>query len=162
VGGGRDFLLGPIARKRATSLGLCYAGCMKLALALWFPAWRGRLNRNQICWAFPKPGELIEMAGTHVLEASDRAILNTLYRHAHDSGKLGDPGAEWEIPLSIVREAFSKHESSDRLRLWRQHPRRLQLRYRHHPAPQPNRAAGHQSAPCRHLHTVTSSLKARW
>jgi hypothetical protein len=64
---------------------------------------------------FPKPGELIEMAGTHVLEASDRAILNTLYRHAHDSGKLGDPGAEWEIPLSIVREAFSKHESSDRL-----------------------------------------------
>lgn len=64
---------------------------------------------------FPKPGEMIDMVGTHVLEASDRAILNILYRHAHDSGKLGDPGAEWEIPLSMVREAFSKHESCDRL-----------------------------------------------
>jgi len=64
---------------------------------------------------FPKPGEMIDMVGTHVLEASDRAILNILYRHAHESGKLGDPTAEWEIPLSIVREAFSRHESSDRL-----------------------------------------------
>ena len=65
---------------------------------------------------FPKPGELIEMTGTHVLEASDRAILNLLYQHAHDSGKLLEKNAEWEIPLSTVRQAFSKHESSDRLR----------------------------------------------
>jgi hypothetical protein len=65
---------------------------------------------------FPKPGELIEMTGTHVLEASDRAILNLLYQHAHDSGKLLQENAEWEIPLATVRQAFSKHESSDRLR----------------------------------------------
>ena len=37
---------------------------------------------------FPKPGELIEMTGTHALEASDRAILNLLYQQAHDSGRL--------------------------------------------------------------------------
>jgi hypothetical protein len=65
---------------------------------------------------FPKPGELIEMTGTHVLEASDRAILNLLYQHAHDSGKLLEENAEWEIPLSTLRQAFSKHESSDRLK----------------------------------------------
>src|SRR5580658_42644 len=65
---------------------------------------------------FPKPGELIEMTGTHVLEASDRAILNILYQHAHDSGKLLEENAEWEIPLSTLRQAFSKHESSDRLK----------------------------------------------
>lgn len=65
---------------------------------------------------FPKPGELIEMTGTHVLEASDRAILNLLYQNAHDSGKLLEENAEWEIPLATVRQAFSKHESSDRLR----------------------------------------------
>jgi hypothetical protein len=65
---------------------------------------------------FPKPGELIEMTGTHALEASDRAILNLLYQHAHESGKLLEQNAEWEIPLATVRQAFSKHESSDRLR----------------------------------------------
>src|ERR1700730_13427514 len=65
---------------------------------------------------FPKPGELIEMTGTHVLEASDRAILNLLYQHAHDSGKLLEQNAEWEIPLATVRQAFSKHERSVRLR----------------------------------------------
>ena len=56
------------------------------------------------------------MTGTHALEASDRAILNLLYQHAHDSGRLLDPNAEWEIPLGVIRQSFSKHESSDRLR----------------------------------------------
>jgi hypothetical protein len=65
---------------------------------------------------FPKPGELIEMTGTHVLEANDRAVLNLLYQHAHDSGKLLEENAEWEIPLSTIRQAISKHESTDRLR----------------------------------------------
>jgi hypothetical protein len=65
---------------------------------------------------FPKPGELIEMTGTHALEASDRAILNLLYQHAHDSGRLLDPSAEWEIPVATLRQAISKHDSSDRLR----------------------------------------------
>lgn len=65
---------------------------------------------------FPKPGELIEMTGTHTLEASDRAILNLLYQHAHDSGRLLDPSAEWEMPLATIRQAISKHESTDRLK----------------------------------------------
>ena len=47
---------------------------------------------------FPKPGEIIEMTGAHMLEASDRAIFNVLYQMAHDSGELLDPAAEWEIP----------------------------------------------------------------
>src|SRR5665213_3206297 len=65
---------------------------------------------------FPKPGELIEMTGTHALEASDRAILNLLYQHAHDSGRLRDPTAEWEIPFVAIRQAVTNHESVDRLR----------------------------------------------
>ena len=65
---------------------------------------------------FPKPGELIEMTGTHALEASDRAILNLLYQHAHDSGRLVDPNAEWEVALAAIRQAISKHESTDRLK----------------------------------------------
>jgi len=65
---------------------------------------------------FPKPGELIEMTGTHALEASDRAILNVLYQHAHDSGRLLDPTAEWEIPFVTIRQAVTNHEGVDRLR----------------------------------------------
>jgi hypothetical protein len=62
---------------------------------------------------FPKAGELIEITGAHELEASDRAILNLLYQHAHDSGRMGETGAEWSIPLARLRP--SKHESNDRL-----------------------------------------------
>jgi hypothetical protein len=65
---------------------------------------------------FPKPGEIIEMTGAHMLEASDRAIFNILYQLAHDSGELLDPAAEWEIPLATLRQSFSKHESNTRLR----------------------------------------------
>ena len=36
---------------------------------------------------FPKP-RVDEIAGAHELEAPDRAILNLLYQHAHDSGRL--------------------------------------------------------------------------
>jgi hypothetical protein len=49
------------------------------------------LQQKTNAQSFPKPGELIEMVGTHALEASDRAIMNVLYRHAHDSGRLADP-----------------------------------------------------------------------
>ena len=62
---------------------------------------------------FPKPGELIDITGAHELEASDRAILNLLYQHAHDSGRMGDINAEWSIPLAALRP--SKHESNARL-----------------------------------------------
>ncbi len=63
---------------------------------------------------FPKAGELIEITGAHALGAADRAILNLLYQHAHDSGRLGEADAEWELPMAAIRP--SKHESNDRLR----------------------------------------------
>jgi len=63
---------------------------------------------------FPKAAELIEITGAHALEASDRAILNLLYQHAHDSGRLTEVGASWVIPMSALRP--SPHESNDRLR----------------------------------------------
>jgi len=62
---------------------------------------------------FPKAGEMIELTGAHELEASDRAIVNLLYQHAHDSGRLADPTAEWHVPLTRLR--VSLHESNDRL-----------------------------------------------
>ena len=61
----------------------------------------------------PKAAELIEITGASGLEASDRAILNLLYQHAHDSGRLTELGAEWEIPITSLR--FSKHYGTDRI-----------------------------------------------
>lgn len=62
---------------------------------------------------FPKPAELIEITGTSALEAQDRAIMNILYQHAHDSGRLHDVNADWTLPMTALR--ISKHESNDRL-----------------------------------------------
>jgi Initiator Replication protein len=62
----------------------------------------------------PKAAELIEITGAHALEAPDRAILNLLYQHAHDSGRLGDPTATWEMPITALRP--SKHNGTDRIR----------------------------------------------
>jgi Initiator Replication protein len=62
---------------------------------------------------FPKPGELIEITGAHELEASDRAILNLLYQHAHDSGRLTEDHAKWEIPMSALRA--SRHRGNERI-----------------------------------------------
>jgi Initiator Replication protein, WH1/Initiator Rep protein, WH2 len=63
---------------------------------------------------FPKAAEVIEITGAHELEAMDRAALNILYQNAHDSGRLTDPEAEFEIELMRLRP--SKHESNDRVR----------------------------------------------
>jgi hypothetical protein len=65
---------------------------------------------------FPKAAELIEITGTHLLEASDRAIFNHLLQTAHDSGRLGEADVEWEISLATLRRAGSRHESNDRIR----------------------------------------------
>jgi hypothetical protein len=65
---------------------------------------------------FPKAAELIEITGAHALEASDRAIFNQLLQVAHDSERLADADAEWEITLGALRRGFSKHESNDRVR----------------------------------------------
>lgn len=63
---------------------------------------------------FPKAGELIEITGAHSLEASDRALLNLLFKHAHESGNLPTRGVTWEVPMASLRP--SSHESNDRLR----------------------------------------------
>ena len=65
---------------------------------------------------FPKAVELIEITGAHQLEACDRAIQNMLFQHAHDSGRMTDAGAKWELKFSELREPVSKHESTDRVR----------------------------------------------
>lgn len=65
---------------------------------------------------FPKAAELIEITGTHALEASDRAIFNHLLQTAHDSGRLTEPDAEWEMTLAALRRPGSRHESNDRIR----------------------------------------------
>jgi hypothetical protein len=64
---------------------------------------------------FPKAAELIEIAGAHALEASDRAIFNQLLQIAHDSERLAEAEAEWEINLAVLRGS-SRHESNDRVR----------------------------------------------
>ena len=64
---------------------------------------------------FPKAGELIEITGAHALEASDRAILNMLYQHAHDSGRLTEADAEWELPMSTLRPS-RQHKGNERVR----------------------------------------------
>jgi len=65
---------------------------------------------------FPKAVEVIEISGAHGLEALDRANFNQLLQIAHDSDRLNDPDAEWEVTLASLRRASSKHESNDRIR----------------------------------------------
>lgn len=65
---------------------------------------------------FPKAAELIEIEGAHALEASDRALMNTLLQHAHDSGRLTEPDAEWEIAFAHLRQSQSRHGSNDRIK----------------------------------------------
>jgi hypothetical protein len=76
------------------------------------------LTINQITnfHGFPKAAELIEITGTHGLEASDRAIYNHMLQIAHDSGKLTEPDAEWMVTLATLRRECSRHESNDRIR----------------------------------------------
>ena len=56
------------------------------------------------------------MTGLEDIKAAQRAIANLLYQHAHDSGRIADPTAVFEIPMATMRHALSKHESGDRLR----------------------------------------------
>lgn len=74
------------------------------------------VNQHTNVHGFPKAAELIEIAGAHALEASDRAMFNQLLQIAHDSDRLVEPDAEWEITLASLRKASSKHESNDRVR----------------------------------------------
>jgi hypothetical protein len=63
---------------------------------------------------FAKPGELIEITGTAALEASDRAILNLLYQHAHDSGCFSEPDVAFELPITNL--LHSSHVGTERVR----------------------------------------------
>jgi hypothetical protein len=74
------------------------------------------LNQHTNLDGFPKAAELIEITGAHALEASDRALFNQLLQIAHDSERLAEADAEWEITLASLRKASSKHESNDRVR----------------------------------------------
>jgi len=77
---------------------------------------------------FPKAAELIEITGAHALEASDRALMNTLFQHAHDSGRMAELDAEWEIGFAHLREAQSKHGSNDRIRESMRRIRRVEVK----------------------------------
>lgn len=77
---------------------------------------------------FPKAAELIEIEGAHALEASDRAMFNQLLQTAHDSGRLTEADAEWEISLASLRRASTKHESNDRIRDSLRRLRRTEVR----------------------------------
>ena len=61
----------------------------------------------------PKAAELIEISGAHVLEASDRAILNLLYQHAHDSGRLADPTASWGVANHYLEAVEAQRHRPD-------------------------------------------------
>ena len=63
---------------------------------------------------FPKAGELIEITGTAMLEASDRVILNLLYQHAHDSGQFTELNTAFELPITDL--LHSKHIGTERIR----------------------------------------------
>jgi hypothetical protein len=77
---------------------------------------------------FPKAAELIEIEGAHALEASDRAMFNQLLQTAHDSGRMTEPDAEWEISLAALRRGSTKHESNDRIRHSLRRLRRTEVR----------------------------------
>jgi hypothetical protein len=73
------------------------------------------INQKTSLAGWPKAREVIEITGHHDLEAADRALLNVLYQHAHDSGRMTDTRADWTVPLGDLR--FSKqHKGSERVR----------------------------------------------
>ncbi len=74
------------------------------------------INQKTNYNGFPKAAELIEITGAHQLEASDRALQNVLLQVAHDSGRMTEPDAEWELTFATLRSGLSKHESNDRVR----------------------------------------------
>lgn len=87
----------------ARCVALCYLPAMSLTI-------EQKTNAD----GFPKAGELIEITGAMTLEASDRAVLNLLYQHAHDSGRFAEPDAAFEIPITDLLP--SSHTSTDRVR----------------------------------------------
>jgi hypothetical protein len=52
---------------------------------------------------------------TGALEASDRAILKILLKHAGKGNEAFDPKTEWSIPMSVLPGSHSRQEDRDRL-----------------------------------------------
>ena len=102
----------------APRLALRQSGCTKdatrIVLVSQYSSMSLTLEQRTNIDGVPKAAELIEITGAHALEASDRAILNLLYQHAHDSGRLGTPMACWEMPITALR--LSRHNGTDRVR----------------------------------------------
>ena len=98
--------------KPVVSLLFCDASCNAPRIAI-VEGMSSTVKQITNAAGFPKPAELIEIIGASALEAQDRAVLNVLYQHAHDSGHITKPGAKWEIPAVTLRT--SRHESNDRL-----------------------------------------------
>jgi Initiator Replication protein len=55
-------------------------------------------------------------------------MFNQLLQTAHDSGRMTEPDAEWEISLAALRRGSTKHESNDRIRLSLRRLRRTEVR----------------------------------
>ena len=55
-------------------------------------------------------------------------MFNRLLQTAHDSGRLTESDAEWEISLAGLRRASTKHESNDRIRASLRRLRRTEVR----------------------------------
>jgi len=55
-------------------------------------------------------------------------MFNHLLQTAHDSGRLTEADAEWEISLASLRRASTKHESNDRIRDSLRRLRRTEVR----------------------------------
>jgi nucleoside 2-deoxyribosyltransferase len=74
-----------------------------LDMILAMPTTSRTLAQKTNASGWPKPAEIIEITGMSALEASDRVVINVLGQHAHDSGRMGEAGARWEIPLADLR-----------------------------------------------------------
>jgi plasmid replication initiation protein len=55
-------------------------------------------------------------------------LMNTLLQHAHDSGRLTELDAEWEISFAHLRHCQSRHESNDRIRESLKRIRRIEVK----------------------------------
>ena len=63
---------------------------------------------------FPKAAELIEITNASALEAADRAVMNLLYQHAHDSGRFAELNTLFKVPITDLLP--SSHVGTERLR----------------------------------------------
>jgi hypothetical protein len=103
-----------IARKRVECDACCTMLRIAISLVMKLPNPPRTLAQQTNAAGWPKSAEIIEVTGMGALEPADRAILNLLYQHAHDSGRMDQPGARQEVPTAELR--FSMQDSNHRFR----------------------------------------------